>query len=105
MSESNAQYYSGQHLVEVPAGSPSINEFTFLNFNTKLVSAFNISGVQVDSASNFNLYRIKPAPGSLPTLIPESAICVVNPEGTKVRTSQGYSGGFILCQLNKFLDK
>jgi len=100
MSESNAQYYSGQHLVEVPSGSPSTNEFTFLNFNTQLVSAFNISGVQVDSASNFNLYRIA-TPGAVPTLIPESEVSIVNPEGTKVRTTSSYSGGWILCQLKQ----
>jgi len=100
MSESNAQYYSGQHLVEVPSGSPGANEFTFLNFNTELVSAFNISGVQTDSASNFNLYRIA-TPGAVPTLIPESEVSVVNPEGTKVRTTSLYSGGWILCQLKQ----
>jgi len=100
MSESNAQYYSGQHLVEVPSGSPATNEFTFLNFNTQLVSAFNISGVQVSSASNFNLYRIA-TPGAVPTLIPESEVSIVNPEGTKVRTTSSYSGGWMLCQLKQ----
>ena len=101
MSESNAQYYSGQHLVEVSSGSPSTSEFTFLNFNTELVSAFNTSGIQVNSASNFNLYRIT-TPGSLPTLIPENEVAVINPEGTKVQTLNSYSGGFILCQLKQF---
>ena len=96
MAESNAQYYSGQHLVTVPA--VATDEFTFLNFNTKLVSAFNAAGSQVATASNFELYRIATA-GAAPTLISEDEITVINPEGTKVKTTSAYTGGWILCQL------
>jgi hypothetical protein len=97
MAESNAQYYSGQHLVTVPA--VATDEFTFLNFNTKLVSAFNAAGTQVATASNFELYRIKPTPGAAPTLISEDEVTVINPEGTKVKTTSKYTGGWVLCQL------
>jgi len=98
MSESNAQYYSGQHAVEV--GASLTDEFTFLNFNTQLISAFDTSGAQINPASNFNLYRIKP--GGLPILIPENEVAVINPEGTKVKTTSKYNQGLMLCQLKQF---
>ena len=96
VKETNAQYYSGQNLVTVPA--VATNDFTFENFNTKLVSAFDASGAQVSSASNFELYRIA-AGGGTPTLIPENEITVVDPQGTRVQTTNSYTDGFILCQL------
>ena len=67
-----------QHAVEI--GASLTDEFTFLNFNTQLISAFDTSGAQINPASNFNLYRIKP--GGLPILIPENEVAVINPEGT-----------------------
>jgi|TARA_R100000084_G_scaffold108543_1_gene71474 hypothetical protein len=96
LKESNAQYYSGQHLVTVPAVATT--DFTFSNFNTKLVSAFNTDGIQVASASNFSVYRIASG-GSAPTIISESDIAVINPEGTKIRSATPYTGGWLLCQL------
>ena len=97
MSESNAQYYSGQQLIPVPA--VATDEFTFLNFNTKLVSAYDAAGVQVATASNFQLYRI--VGGALPVPISEDEVTVINPEGTRVRTSSTYSNGFMMCQLKQ----
>ena len=64
ITETNAQYYSGQHVVEVP-GVPTTT-FTFSGYDTALVSAFDSALTQTGPNSNFNLYYIAPAPGSIP---------------------------------------
>jgi hypothetical protein len=94
LQETNAQYYSGQLIITITG---TTNTFTFNNFNTKLISAFDAAGTQVKSASNFELYHIATA-SATPVKVTPSTITVIDPEGTKVRTSASYSG-FMMCQL------
>lgn len=102
ITETNAQYYAGQHIVEVPA--IATNTFTFEGYNTSLVSAFDNTFTQVGSNSNFNLYYIAPIPGSIPVLIPENEIFVQNPTGKAniVTTLNNYTNGLLLCQLKQY---
>ena len=102
ITETNAQYYSGQHVVEVP-GVPT-NTFTFSGYDTPLVSAFDSALTQSGPNSNFNLYYIAPAPGSIPVLIPENQIYIENPIGQAniVTTVAAYTSGLMLCQLKEF---
>ena len=102
ITETNAQYYSGQHIIEVPG--IATNTFTFAGYDTDLVSAFDSTLTHTSPSSNFNLYYIAPAPGSLPVLIPENQIYVQNPLGKAniVTTTSNYTSGLMLCQLKQF---
>jgi hypothetical protein len=102
ITETNAQYYSGQHIIQVPA--IATNTFTFAGYDTDLVSAFDSALTHTSPNSNFNLYYIAPAPGSLPVLIPENEIYIENPIGKAdiVTTLNNYVSGLMLCQLKQF---
>ena len=102
ITETNAQYYSGQHIIEVP-GIAS-NTFTFSGYDTALVSAFDNAFTQTGPNSNFNLYYIAPIPGSIPVIIPENEIYVENPTGKAniVTTLNSYTNGLMLCQLKQY---
>ena len=54
ITETNAQYYSGQQIFPNITGvaNPTFN----CTFNTNVVSAFDSTGVQVSSASNYTIY-------------------------------------------------
>ena len=54
LTENNAQYYSGQQTFPNVTGvaNPTFN----CTFNTNVVSAFDSTGVQVSSASNYTIY-------------------------------------------------
>ena len=101
IKETNAQYYSGQHVVEVSSGSPGQNDFVFSNFNTKLQSRLAPNGTTLNSTSNFELYYISSF-GTPPVLVNDNALKVIDANGTRVLTSSYYSGGFMMCQLKDF---
>lgn len=101
IKETNAQYYSGQHIVGVDAGSPGQNDFVFENFNTKLQSRLAPNGTTLNSTSNFELYYISSF-GTPPVLVNDNALKVIDANGTRVLTSAYYSGGFMMCQLKDF---
>ena len=97
IKETNAQYYSGQHIVQV-AGTPGQDTFVFNNFNTKLQSRIAPSGIITNPTSNFELYYIANF-GTPPALVADNTLKVIDAEGTTVLTSNTYSGGFMMCQL------
>ncbi len=102
ITETNAQYYSGQHVIEVPA--VPTNTFTFAGYNTPLVSAFDSTLTHTSPGSNFNLFYIDPAPGSIPVIIPENEIYIENPlgEANITTTVNNYTSGLMLCQLKPY---
>lgn len=102
LTETNAQYYSGQHVIEVPGIATTT--FEFIGYDTPLVSAYDSTFTQTGPNSNFNLYYISPIPGSIPVLIPENEIYVENPIGKAniVTTLNPYTSGLMLCQLKQF---
>ncbi len=101
IKETNAQYYSGQHIVGVNAGSPGQNDFVFENFNTKLQSRLAPNGTTLNSTSNFELYYISSF-GAPPVLINDNSLKIIDANGTRVLTAAYYSGGFMMCQLKDF---
>ncbi len=101
IKETNAQYYSGQHVVEVSSGSPGQNDFVFSNFNTKLQSRLAPNGTTLNSTSNFELYYIASF-GTPPVLVNDNSLKIIDANGTRVLTSSYYSGGFMMCQLKDF---
>ena len=101
IKETNAQYYSGQHIVQVSSGSPAQDTFVFNNFNTKLQSRLSPAGVITNPPSNFELYYIANF-GTPPVLVADNTLKVIDAEGTTVLTSNTYSGGFMMCQLKDF---
>ena len=54
ITETNAQYYSGQQTFPNIVGAS--NPVFTCTFDTKLVSAYNSSGAQIGSASNYTIY-------------------------------------------------
>ena len=60
ITETNAQYYSGQQ--DFPALTTTGNQTFNCTFNTNVFSAFNSTGVQVSTASNYIIY-INTSPG------------------------------------------
>ncbi len=54
ITETNAQYYSGQQ--DFPALTTTGNQTFNCTFNTNVFSAFNSTGVQVSTASNYIIY-------------------------------------------------
>ena len=54
INETNAQYYAGQQAF--PALSAAVNPTFNCTFNTDVISAFDSTGVQVTSASNYTIY-------------------------------------------------
>ena len=58
LNENDGQYYSGQQYFTGQAAfsAGSTKTFSLTTFNTKLVSAFDASGTQIGSSSNFELY-------------------------------------------------
>ena len=101
IKETNAQYYSGQHIVQVSSGSPAQDTFVFNNFNTKLQSRLAPNGLITNPTSNFELYYIANF-GTPPALVADNTLKVIDAEGTTVLTSNTYSGGFMMCQLKNF---
>lgn len=101
IKETNAQYYSGQHIVAVSTGSPGQNDFVFNDFNTKLQSRLAPNGTIANSTSNFELYYIASF-GTPPVLVDDSTLKVIDADGTRVLTLGYYSGGFMMCQLKDF---
>ena len=101
LKENNAQYYSGQEI----KASNGTTEYSFPNFNTTLVSAYDIAGTQIASASNFKLYDLATAttppvdigqPGA--NQIAPANIAVTNTTNNTVHLSGAIAGGF-LCIL------
>ena len=58
IKEDDGQYYSGEQYFTGQAqfSAGSTKTFSLTTFNTKLVSAFDASGTQIGSSSNFELY-------------------------------------------------
>jgi hypothetical protein len=83
LTETNAQYYSGQQPFWVSAGKTVYN----VNFNTPLISAFDISGNQIAEASNYNIYVIDLAGNS--TLIPQDESYISAPNGSQITWPNG----------------
>ena len=54
INETNAQYYAGQQAF--PALSQAVDPTFNCTFNTDVISAFDSTGVQVTSASNYTIY-------------------------------------------------
>ncbi len=101
IKETNAQYYSGQHIVAVSTGSPGQNDFVFNDFNTKLQSRLAPNGTIGNSTSNFELYYISSF-GTPPVLVDDGTLKIIDADGTRVLTLGYYSGGFMMCQLKDF---
>lgn len=97
IKETNAQYYSGQHIVGVSSGSPAQDVFVFNDFNTKLSSRIGPVDTNINATSNFELYYINPP--AAPVLIPDNEVKVIDADGTTVKTVNSYTGGLMLCQL------
>ena len=53
ITETNAQYYSGQQEFNIPAST--LNPTFTCTFNTKVVSAYDSSGTQIDAFSNYTI--------------------------------------------------
>ena len=57
ITETNAQYYSGQQDFVISTGGATVTNPTFnCTFNTSVVSAYDSTGVQIGSASNYTIY-------------------------------------------------
>jgi len=57
ITETNAQYYSGQQDFVISTGATVVTNPTFnCTFNTPVVSAYDSTGVQIGSASNYTIY-------------------------------------------------
>jgi hypothetical protein len=101
IKENNAQYYQGQEIVPQNGGQ----NYSFPNFNTTLVSAYDTAGTQIASASNFKLYDLAtatttPVDTGLPgaNQIPEANIAVTNTTNNTVRLNAPIANNF-LCIL------
>lgn len=101
IKENNAQYYQGQEIVPQNGGQ----NYSFPNFNTTLVSAYDTAGTQIASASNFKLYDLPtatttPVDAGLPgaNQIPEANIAVTNTTNNTVRLNAPIANNF-LCIL------
>ena len=101
LNETNAQYYSGQQVVNVTVASDTL---TF-DFDSPLVSAFDTAGNQVSSFSNFEIFHLTTAnPTPSPTnKIAETDLSIVDPDGKVIRRiSTNFATGNYLCQLKSF---
>jgi hypothetical protein len=101
IKENNAQYYQGQEIVPQNGGQ----NYSFPNFNTTLVSAYDTAGNQIASASNFKLYDLvaantTPVDAGLPgaNQIAEANIAVTNTTNNTVRLTAPIANNF-LCIL------
>jgi hypothetical protein len=56
ITETNAQYYSGQQAFDNLTGSTTVNPTFICTFNESVISAYDSSGVQIASASNYTIY-------------------------------------------------
>ena len=104
LQENNAQYYQGQQIV----ASNGSTEYSFPNFNTTLVSAYDTAGNQIGSASNFKLYDLATAttapvntglPGANQIL--EANIAVTNTTNNTVHLSGAIAGGFLMILVQE----
>ncbi len=109
IKEDNAQYYSGQKIIDNSAGA-GVKSFTFSNYNTELVSAFGEPQVapsnwtRIASASNFEIYHGTGAPLVF-TKINEDQFKVSDPTANTIEmppASAGITGGVVMCQLMPF---
>ena len=103
IKETNAEYYSGQIIQQATSNNQQIfylgNTATGFGFNTNLVSAFDSSGLQIGSNSNFNLINI-----TTNSIIPENIISIFDVSNNTIELQQPNlitNGDFILCQLKE----
>lgn len=103
IKETNAQYYSGQAIFgPTTAGLDRIQfgyaETTLSNgFNTQLVNAYDSSGNQTSSFSNFTIHNITDG-----TIIPETDLWIENSSTNEVKFSNTFAAGkYIMCQLKE----
>jgi len=98
IKETNAQYYSGQAVVEVSGSGQT--DFTFNNYNTKLISAYDQNYNQVRPNSNYTMYYIL-TPGDAPIALDPAQSFVLDKEGTTIRQFNTYTGGLMVCELQE----
>jgi hypothetical protein len=80
ITETNAQYYSGQQVFE--ALNAVVNPVFSCNFNTNVVSAFNNLGNQISSASNYTIYLDGVAQPENASFVSDSLNNVITLNGT-----------------------
>lgn len=99
IQESNSQYYSGQKVLDNAASTNT--DFTFPNYNTELVSAFDAAGARISSASNFKIFHGLGTPLVF-TPIDEDKVSVKDPTAGTVTINGGLTNGIVMCQLQPF---
>ena len=93
ITETNAQYYSGQQAFD---SLSNVTNPTFTcTFNTNIISAFNSSSAQVASRSNYTIYldNVK---------VDESLSFVSNPSTNTVTLLGTYTASIVYIQLKQF---
>ena len=93
VTENNAQYYSGQQTCA--ALSSAVNPTFACTFNVDVVSAFNNTGIQTSSASNYTIYLDGVAQAEDLSYISDSLTNTITLRGT-------YTAAQVYVQLNQF---
>ena len=93
VTENNAQYYSGQQTFA--ALSSAVNPTFACTFNVDVVSAFNNTGIQTSSASNYTIYLDGVAQAEDLSYISDSLTNTITLRGT-------YTAAQVYVQLKQF---
>jgi hypothetical protein len=106
LTETNAQYYSGQESFDIIDNGSGGSQIVFdVTFNTPLISAFDINGNRIASVSNYIIYVIQPA-SPTPVALLETWSYVSGPNGSQITCpplgSLGVTSGQILIQLRTY---
>tara|TARA_R110002020_G_scaffold100462_1_gene237451 strand:+ start:10451 stop:11641 length:1191 start_codon:yes stop_codon:yes gene_type:complete len=106
LTETNAQYYSGQQSFNIVDNGSGGSQVIFdVTYNTPLISAFDISGNRVASNSNYTIYIIDPTQNS-PIAVPEAWSYISGPNGSQVTcpplSTSGVTTGQIVIQLKTY---
>ena len=79
ITETNAQYYSGQQMFTVGSSPQWVFDATF---DTPLQSAYDINGNEIASTSNYNVFVI--FPGISPIQLAQNTSYVSGPNGSQI---------------------
>ncbi len=79
ITETNAQYYSGQQMFTVGATPQYVFDVTF---DTPLVSAYDINGTEIAPTSNYNVFAI--FAGLSPIQLAQNTSYISGPNGSQI---------------------
>ena len=94
ITETNAQYYSGQQMFTVGATPQYIFDVTF---DTPLVSAYDINGTEIAPTSNYNVFAI--FAGLSPIQLAQNTSYISGPNGSQITIPDLNDPGTINYQL------